>query len=135
MHAASVFTPPPGAVAVPCHVAEGPPGAGPTVPLEGFCARVPMSGMTQKRAMLLIRKSVPIVTRAVAEEELFFIIDLSVNATELGIERLANCGRLSSSATAQQKRRFIPHSSEETLDTTNADYVKTPPITSRWNSD
>src|SRR5712691_4480278 len=73
MHAASVFTPPPGAVATPCQVAEGPPGAGPTVPLEGFCARVPMSGVRQKRAMLLIRKSVPIVTRAVAEEELFFI--------------------------------------------------------------
>jgi len=100
MHAASVFTPPPGAVAVPCQVAEGPPGAGPTVPLEGFCARVPMSGVRQNRAMLLIRKSVPIVTRAVAEEELFFITDLSMNATELGIERLANCGRLTWAASA-----------------------------------
>src|SRR5438876_11262677 len=115
MHAASVFTPPPGAVATPCQVAEGPPGAGPTVPLEGFCARVPMSGMMQKRVMLLIRKSVPIVTRAVAEEELFFIIDLSMNATELGIEEMANCGRLTSSANAQQRWRFIPHSSEKNL--------------------
>ena len=59
-----------------------------------------MSGVRQKRVMLLIRKSVPIVTRAVAEEELFFITGLSMNATELGIGGLANCGRLTSAASA-----------------------------------
>ena len=57
-----------------------------------------MGGVRQKRAMLLIRKSVPIVTRAVAEEELFFITGLSMNATELGIERLANSGHLTSAS-------------------------------------
>src|ERR1700724_1987141 len=70
---ASVFTPPPGALAVPCQVAEGPPGLGPTVPKEGFCARVPTNGITQNKKMPLNKKSVPSVARAIVEEECVFI--------------------------------------------------------------
>src|SRR3989442_1715477 len=71
-HAASVLTPPPGAVAVPSQVAEGPPGAGPTVPLEGFCAYAPRSGIAHKRAMLSIKKS-GLLMRDVTGTESFFI--------------------------------------------------------------
>src|SRR2546425_1736438 len=73
MHAASVFIPPPGVMIVWSHAAEGPPGLGPTVPDDGFCARVVRSGIAQKKPILHIRKSVPRVIRAVIEEEFFFM--------------------------------------------------------------
>src|ERR1700730_2730538 len=87
--AASVFTPPPGAVAVPCQVAEGPPGLGPTVPEGGlapdvgelppgclardFCAPCPANGMAHTSKMLLKRRSALSVARAFVEEAFFFI--------------------------------------------------------------
>jgi hypothetical protein len=70
---------------VPCQVAEGPPGLGPTVPEEGFCARVVRSGIAQNSPILHIRKSVPRVTRAVIEEEFFFINAFGNVSSKLGL--------------------------------------------------
>src|SRR5437016_4444552 len=83
MHEASVFTPPPGAVATPCQVAVGPPGLGPTEPEAGFCARVVRNGIEQKRPILHIRKSVPMVIRAAIEEEFFFMDGLRGLSSEI----------------------------------------------------
>src|SRR5260370_33408800 len=74
MEAAPVLTPPRGDVAVPCQVAVGPPGAGPTVPDEGFCARIVLSGTAVRSAIPLIKNSLLTVWRALNELGFVFII-------------------------------------------------------------
>jgi hypothetical protein len=71
-HSDSIITPP-GLTVVPTQVAVCVPVAL-TVPLAGFCPRVATGRITKSNATPLMRRSVPMVTRAVIEEEEFFFI-------------------------------------------------------------
>src|SRR6266404_6131627 len=67
-------------VAVPAQFTTGP--AGLRVPELGEAERkLVVESANTTRKTPITKKSVPIVTRAVAEEELFFITGLSINAT------------------------------------------------------
>ena len=70
-----MFTPPPGVTMVWSHDAVEPPGLGPTDPEVGFCARVFRNGIEQKRLMPHRTKSALMVTRAVRDDRLVFIIN------------------------------------------------------------
>ena len=97
-HVLSSKEPPP--AAVPAQLTVGP--AGLSVPELGAAERtLVVESANAIRKTPITKKSAPMVARAVIEEEFFFITGLSINAmnaTELGIERMANCGRLSSAA-------------------------------------
>src|SRR5260370_4116800 len=69
-----VLTAASGVVGVPCQVAVGAPGAGPTVPDEGFCARIVLSGTAVRSAIPLIKNSLLTVWRALNELGFVFII-------------------------------------------------------------
>ena len=72
-----MFTLPPGVVGEPCRqVTEGPPGLGPTVPIEGVgVAKVSTSAIVQSSPRPQINKSAPTAARpAVRCEEVFFMV-------------------------------------------------------------
>jgi hypothetical protein len=78
MQVLSSVEPPP--TAVPAQLTVGPPGL--SVPELGDADRKPVVEIASTtRTTPVIRKRVPMVARAVTEEELFFIAGLSINAT------------------------------------------------------
>jgi hypothetical protein len=76
-HDASVLTLPPMIGGEPCcQVTDGPPGLGPTVPVEGVgVAKMSTNAIVQSRPRPQIKKSAPIAARPeVKSEQVFFMV-------------------------------------------------------------